>query len=399
MVTAGVFLLARCSPILEYAPNTLIFITLMGGLTAFFAATTGLFQNDLKKVIAYSTCSQLGYMVFACGVSSYGVAIFHLATHAFFKALLFLGAGSVIHGVGDEQDMRKMGGLRRTLPFTYSMMLIGSLALMGFPFLAGFYSKDVILEVVYAKHNIVAHLAYWLGTFAAFFTAFYSIRLLFLTFLTETNGRRIIIENSAESGWKMLLPLAILAIPSIFVGFLAKDFFVGPGTDVWGTSLYINPFSFQFFDAEFLSLLYKLTPVIFSFLGFLSGYLIYLCNMKWLYELKLTTLGNFVYNFFNKKWFIDRFYNQFVGQVLLKQGFSFTYKSIDRGIIEIFGPYGIASQANKTSTKLIMLQTGNLYHYTFLFLIGCSLILFFLIVNKLLIPLTLLFLMIFILFI
>jgi len=169
MVTAGVFLLGRCSPIFEYAPNALVVVTVVGAMTCFFAASVGLVQNDLKRVIAYSTCSQLGYMVFACGLSNYSVGVFHLANHAFFKALLFLGAGSVIHAVSDEQDMRKMGGLKKLLPFTYGMMLIGSLSLMGMPFLTGFYSKDVILEVAYAKYSLPGHFAYWLGSMGAFF--------------------------------------------------------------------------------------------------------------------------------------------------------------------------------------------------------------------------------------
>ena len=183
MVTAGIFLLARCSPLFEYAPNALIFVAIIGALTAFFAAATGLLQNDIKRVIAYSTCSQLGYMVFACGLSNYSVGIFHLANHAFFKALLFLSAGSVIHALSDEQDMRKMGGLRKLLPFTYAMIFIGSLSLMGFPFLTGFYSKDVILELTYAKYTSLSYIIYWLGTISAFLTAFYSIRLIYLVFL------------------------------------------------------------------------------------------------------------------------------------------------------------------------------------------------------------------------
>jgi proton-translocating NADH-quinone oxidoreductase chain L len=187
MVTAGVFLIARCSPVFEYAPAVLSIVTVVGAMTAFFAATTGLLQNDMKKVIAYSTCSQLGYMVFACGLSNYHVGVFHLANHAFFKALLFLGAGCVIHAVGDEQDMRKMGGLAKILPFTYGMMLIGSLSLMGMPFLTGFYSKDVILEVAYGSYTNAGHFAYVLGSMAAFLTAFYSFRLLYLTFLSKPN--------------------------------------------------------------------------------------------------------------------------------------------------------------------------------------------------------------------
>ena len=188
MVTAGVFLLARSSPIYEYIPLILNIITIVGASTAFFAATIGLVQNDLKKVIAYSTCSQLGYMVFACGLSNYFVGVFHLINHAFFKALLFLGAGSIIHAVADEQDMRKIGGIKNLIPFTYSMMIIGSLALIGFPFLTGFYSKDIILEIAYGKYSYFGHFSFYLGTIGAFFTAFYSTRLLYLTFLSKPNG-------------------------------------------------------------------------------------------------------------------------------------------------------------------------------------------------------------------
>ena len=198
MVTAGVFLVVRCSYIIEFSAVALILITLVGACTAFFAATTGLFQNDIKRVIAYSTCSQLGYMIFACGLSSYEVGIFHLSNHAFFKALLFLGAGSVIHALADEQDLRKMGGLKQILPFSYAIMIIGSLALMGFPFLAGFYSKDVILEVSFAKYTLAAHFSFILGVLAAFCTAFYSVRVLFLVFLSQANGNKNIIFNAHE---------------------------------------------------------------------------------------------------------------------------------------------------------------------------------------------------------
>lgn len=378
MVTAGVFLIARCSPLFELAPNVLMLVTCIGGITAFFAATTGLLQNDLKKVIAYSTCSQLGYMIFACGVSNYAVAIFHLANHAFFKALLFLGAGSVIHGVSDEQDMRKMGGLRRLLPFTYAMMLIGSLALMGFPFLTGFYSKDVILEVAYAKYTTFGHFAYWLGCFAAFCTAFYSLRLLYLTFLAEPNGKRPIIENAHESGWKILLPLGILAIPSIFIGYLTKDFFIGLGTDFWGFSIFQNPQTFQLVDAEFLSHFYKLIPLILSLSGAFLAYFLYMLNMKNLYMLKTSILGKKFYHFLNRKWYFDRIYNEVISQPILNMGFNFTYKFIDRGIIENFGPYGFTKYINDASKIVLKSQSGYLYHYTFIILLATTFLLFFL---------------------
>jgi NADH-ubiquinone oxidoreductase chain 5 len=231
MVTAGVFLLCRCSPLLQYAPNISSLITIMGGMTAFLAATTGLLQNDLKKVIAYSTCSQLGYMVFSAGLSSYSVSMFHLSNHAFFKALLFLGAGSVIHALSDEQDMRKMGGLLKILPFTYIIMLIGSLALMGFPFLTGFYSKDVILEIAYGSFTLEGRFVHTLGSFAAFFTAYYSLRLLTLTFLRPVNGNRVVYEHAHESPFSMTFPLFILSLASLFVGYVTRDMMIGMGTD------------------------------------------------------------------------------------------------------------------------------------------------------------------------
>jgi NADH-ubiquinone oxidoreductase chain 5 len=231
MVTAGVFLIVRCSPIFEYSIDVLSIITFFGACTSFFAAVTGLLQNDLKRVIAYSTCSQLGYMLFACGLSNYSVGIFHLANHAFFKALLFLSAGVVVHAVKDEQDIRKMGGLSKIMPFTYSSMFIGSLSLMGFPFLSGFYSKDVILEIAFSKFTVIGHFAYWLGLIAAFFTAFYSIRLLFLVFLSNANGFRPTILAVQDGGFKLLLPIAILVLPTIFIGFFTKDMFIGLGTN------------------------------------------------------------------------------------------------------------------------------------------------------------------------
>jgi len=230
MVTAGVFLICRCSPLLEYAPNISSLIAIMGGLTAFFAATTGLLQNDIKRVIAYSTCSQLGYMVFAAGLSSYAVSIFHLSNHAFFKALLFLGAGSVIHALADEQDMRKMGGMLKVLPFTYTAMLVGSMALMGFPFLTGFYSKDVILEIAYGSFSFESRFVHTLGDLAAFFTAFYSTRLLSLTFIGPINGNKIVFESAHEPSFPMAFPLGMLSIGSIFIGYLSRDMMIGAGT-------------------------------------------------------------------------------------------------------------------------------------------------------------------------
>lgn len=221
MVTAGVFLIIRSAPLFEKTPLALVFVTIIGALTAFFAATSGLVQNDLKKVIAYSTCSQLGYMVMVCGISNYSTSLFHLMNHAFFKALLFLSAGSIIHAVGDEQDLRKMGGLLKSIPFTYVMVLIGSLSLMGFPYLTGFYSKDLILELVFDKYYVA--FAYWLGSISALLTAFYSIRLIYLTFLTNPNSKKEILIYTHESSLNILFPLFFLALGSIFVGYLTKE--------------------------------------------------------------------------------------------------------------------------------------------------------------------------------
>jgi proton-translocating NADH-quinone oxidoreductase chain L len=303
MVTAGIFLISRCSPLFELTSVVLNIVTIFGALTAFFAATTGLLQNDLKRVIAYSTCSQLGYMLFACGVSNYSVGVFHLFNHAFFKALLFLSAGSVIHAVSDEQDMRKMGGLLKLIPFTYAMILVGSCSLMGVPFLTGFYSKDVILEVAFSRYNNIGHFAYWLGVGAAFFTAFYSTRLLFLTFLVKPNGFKIITLNAHESPVRMVLPLVVLSVPSIIIGFLFKDMFIGLGTDFWGNAIYISSTNFTQIEAEFMPQFFKLVPLVTVTTSVVLAYVFYSYYLNLLFWFKITTVGNFFYNFLNRKWF------------------------------------------------------------------------------------------------
>nr|UAX20291.1 Nad5 [Alaria esculenta] len=374
MVTAGVFLLARCSPLLEYCPKALTIISVVGGMTAFFAATTALVQNDLKRVIAYSTCSQLGYMVFACGLSNYSVAVFHLGNHAFFKALLFLGAGSVIHAVGDEQDMRKMGGLRRLLPFTYSMMVIGSLALMGMPFLTGFYSKDVILEVGYATYSNASHFAYWLGSLAAFCTAFYSIRLLALCFLSEPNGSRSLLLSASEGGWPMGLVLGILALPSMFIGYLGRDLFIGLGTDFWGNALFCMPTNLSIIDAEFMSTDVKNFPLCCSVIGGLASFLLYRGYNYNLFLWKTSFLGRKFYTFLNRKWLFDKVYNEVITQNLLDFGYHFTYKSIDRGLIESLGPFGLSNVLLDQVNKVRLWHSGYLYHY--LVILGWSNLLF-----------------------
>jgi len=380
MVTAGVYLVARCSPIFEYSILTLKIITIIGALTAFFASTVGLVQNDMKKIIAYSTCSQLGYMFFACGLSNYSLGVFHLSNHACFKALLFLGAGSVIHAMGDEQDIRKMGGLRRILPYTYTMFLIGSLALIGFPFLTGFYSKDVILEIAFASFNEVGHFAYWLGTIGASFTAFYSTRLIYFTFLSETNAHKNVILHAHDAPLRMALPLGILALGSIFIGYLTKDMFIGLGSHFWNNAIYIHPQNIQMIDAEFLPTIFKLLPVIFSISGLSLAFILYHFNFKFFYQLKISKIGLFFYNFLNKKWFFDKIYYEFINQNILQISYNTTYKLIDKGIIEFFGPYGLLHLFSNWSKKIIFLQTGYIYHYSLLiflsliFLIGLLLI-------------------------
>jgi NADH-ubiquinone oxidoreductase chain 5 len=363
MVTAGVFLLCRCSPLLQFAPNISFVITLLGGMTAFLAATTGLLQNDLKRVIAYSTCSQLGYMVFAAGLSSYSVSVFHLSNHAFFKALLFLGAGSIIHAMGDEQDMRKMGGLVKILPFTYSTMVIGSLALMGFPFLTGFYSKDLILELSYGSFTVEGRFVHILGTLAAFFTAYYSTRLLSLTFLRSPNGNRYFYEHAHESPLPMTIPLFLLSFGSMFIGYLSRDMFVGMGSDFWGNALFTLPSKQYTLESEWLDASVKMIPLIFSFSGAGLAIFHYLSAFDFLYSLKKTSFGRSLYTFLNRKWFFDKIYNEWISQSLLNVAYKQTYQNMDRG-----------TQIYLYVNKLTQLSLGFTFH--FLFLIIASLMIF-----------------------
>ena len=374
MVTAGVYLVTRCSPIFEYSVFSLKVITVIGASTAFFASTVGLVQNDFKKIVAYSTCSQLGYMFFACGLSNYSAAIFHLSNHAYFKALLFLCSGAVIHAMKDEQDIRKMGGLRRIMPYTYMMFLIGSLSLMGFPFLTGFYSKDFILEVSFSSFDETGHFSYWLGTVGAFFTAFYSTRLLFFSFLSETNAHKNVIKDAHDVPFAMGLPLGILALGSIFVGYLSKDLFIGLGTNFWNNSIFIHPTHNYTIDAEFLYPFFKLLPVILSFCGLFSALYLYLFQFKFLYDLKTSSYGLVFYNFLNRKWFFDKLYTELVNQHVLNVGYTFTYKMYDKGLFELCGPYGFISFFSFLSQFIIKLQTGFIYHYSLIILVSVLLL-------------------------
>lgn len=369
MVTAGVFMIIRCSPLYEQSPFALFVITIMGASTAFFAATTGLVQNDLKKVIAYSTCSQLGYMVFSCGLSNYSVSLFHLLNHGYFKALLFLSAGSVIHAVADQQDMRQLGGLRKFLPFTYSAMLIGSLSLMGFPFLTGFYSKDVILEVAFASYSVSGTFAHWLGCISAFFTSFYSFRLLYNTFIKDTNIPRSIFEHVHDAPLAIGLPLFILAYASIFVGYLTRDMMIGLGTNFWNNSLAISIYGTNsLLDAEFLPYYIKLVPVIFSIVGALLALYLYHSCPFFLYHFTFKVRP--LYIFLNKKWFFDKVYNDYVVPSILAFGYSVSFKLLDKGLIEYLGPLGLANFFTRVSSAFSRYQTGYIYHYGFSMFLG-----------------------------
>jgi proton-translocating NADH-quinone oxidoreductase chain L len=371
MVTAGVFMIARCSPLFEYAPTSLSVVTFVGGMTCFFAATTGLLQNDLKRVIAYSTCSQLGYMVFACGISNYNVGVFHLMNHAFFKALLFLSAGSVIHALADQQDMRKMGGVVQLLPFTYSMMLIGSLSLAGIPFLTGFYSKDVILETAFASYTISGNFAYWLGSLSVLFTSIYSFRLIFKTFLTPSNAYLKTLEKAHDAPFLMAFPLILLALGSIVVGFLGKDMMIGLGSNFWGNSLFVLPHNLSLLESEYIPQPQKMIPLSLIILGIIIAY-IFSFYPKNAYFLKTSYLGLKIYHFLNKRWFFDKLYNDLVGEKTLYFGYHISFKTLDKGFFEILGPYGISQFFQRSTRYIANFQTGMIYHYAVVILIGLT---------------------------
>ncbi|KAG2228762.1 hypothetical protein INT48_007545, partial [Thamnidium elegans] len=314
LVTAGSYLLIRSSPLLEYAPTVLLVITIIGASTAFFAATCGLVQNDIKRIIAFSTISQLGYMVMAIGLSQYNVALAHTLFHAYFKALLFLGAGSVIHAFGDIQDVRKMGGLINFLPFTYAVMLVGTLSLLATPFLTGFYSKDLIIELAYGQYSFSGTYAYILGSVTAGLTAFYSFRLISLVFLTKPNGNKQNYLNSHEASITVIIPLAVLAIFSIFFGYVTSDLFVGIGSDFFANTIFIHPNNISLVEAEFsMNFIFKLLPTIFSLAGTLFALYLYNYNPHFIDSLVENNLG-------------------------LQFGYNIS-KEIDRGVIELIGPY------------------------------------------------------------
>ena len=373
MVTAGVFMVARLSPIFELAPTALVVVTFIGALTAFFAATVGLVQNDIKRVIAYSTCSQLGYMFVACGIGAYGVAIFHLFTHAFFKALLFLGAGSVIHAMHHEQDMRNMGGLRTKIPLTFWAMTIGTLALtgVGIPHLigfAGFHSKDAIIEAAYAAHT-PSNYAFWTLVVAALMTSFYSWRLVFLTFFGETRADHHTFDHAHESPPTMLIPLGVLSVGAIAAGFVFKDYFIGHHeAEFWAASLFRNESNHILHAMHEIPAWVGFAPLIAMLTGFAIAWVYYI-KAPWL---PAATAKAFrpLYLFLLNKWYIDELYDW----LFVKPAFAlgrFFWKAGDGAVID--GTInGTAASVAAVTGRVVKLQTGYMYHYAFVMLIGVA---------------------------
>jgi len=376
MVTAGVFLIVRCSPIFEYSPLTLNIITIVGMTTAFFAATIALVQTDIKKIIAYSTCSQLGYMFFAAGVGAYNVAMFHLFTHAFFKALLFLGSGSVIHSFKDEQDINQMGAIYKKLPYTWILMIIGTLALTGFPFLSGFYSKDAIIEFAYLRGNTVGYYAAGVGILTALLTSIYSWRLIFKTFHGTYNNQKVKIEEMHESPVVMLIPLIILAIGAIFAGFLFKDLFIGHGGEnhFWGDSIkFLNPLSTNHPPLWVI----LITPML-VLLSIPISYYLFVKNKE--LPNQFAQSNKPLYNFLVNKWYFDELYDIIFIQTSKKLGL-FLWKVMDIKIIDKFGPDGFSLMIKNLSLRASKFQSGFIYQYAFMILIGLSALLTFLILQ------------------
>ena len=376
MVTAGVFLVVRCSPIYEYSELALNVITIVGMSTAFFAATVALVQTDIKKIIAYSTCSQLGYMFFAAGVGAYNVAMFHLFTHAFFKALLFLGSGSVIHAFKDEQNINKMGGVWKKLPYTYTLMIIGTLALTGFPFLSGFYSKDAIIEFAYLRGNTTGYYAAGIGIITAFLTSIYSWRLIFKTFHGDYNNKDIKIEETHESPLVMLIPLIFLSIGSIFAGYTFKELFLGYGgmNNFWQESIFfLQPLSTGHPPFWFL----VLTPIL-VILSIPVAYYLFVKNKN--LSNQIANVNKPLYQFLINKWYFDEVYDVLFVIPSKKIGL-FLWKFFDIKIIDGFGPDGISSFIKKCSLKANKFQSGFIYQYAFVMLLGFSALLTFLIVK------------------
>lgn len=370
MVTAGVFMVARMSPLFELAPTALTVVTFFGATTAFFAATVGLVQNDIKRVIAYSTCSQLGYMFVALGVGAYGAGVFHLFTHAFFKALLFLGAGSVIHAVSGEQDMRKMGGLWKKIPVTYWTMMIGTLALTGFPLTAGYYSKDAIIESAFVAHNAFSGYAFVLVVAAALMTSFYSWRLVFMTFHGKPRASDEVMSHVHESPLVMTIPLYALSIGALFAGMVFANQFIGEGYDhFWKGALFTGPENHILHEIHGVPALVKYSPFIMMVIGFLVAYWFYIRSPET--PKRLAAEQPVLYRFLLNKWYFDEIYDflfvrpaKWLGRFLWKKG--------DGWLIDGFGPDGISARVVDVTNRVVRLQSGYVYHYAFAMLIGVA---------------------------
>ncbi len=370
MVTAGVFLVARCSPLFELSSAALLVVTIIGAITAFFAATVGVAQNDIKRVIAYSTCSQLGYMFVALGVGAYGVAIFHLFTHAFFKALLFLGSGSVIHAMSDEQDMRRMGGLYPHLKLTWAMMLIGTLALTGFPLTAGFFSKDAVIEAAFVGQNAAAGFAFTLLVVAAFLTSFYSWRLMFMTFHGKSRASAEVMSHVHESPNVMLVPLYILAAGAIFAGIVFAGQFIGHHeAEFWAQSLFRAESNNVIEELHNVPFWVKASPFVAMVLGFGLSWYFYIRRPE--IPGQLAAQHGVLYRFLLNKWYFDEIYDALLVNPAKRLGY-FLWKRGDGWLIDGFGPDGVAARVVDITNRIVRLQTGYVYHYAFAMLIGVA---------------------------
>jgi NADH-quinone oxidoreductase subunit L len=376
MVTAGVFLVARMSPLFELSHDALTVVTVIGAITAFFAATVGLVQNDIKRVIAYSTCSQLGYMFVALGVGAYGAAIFHLFTHAFFKALLFLCAGSVIHAVDGEQDMRHMGGLRPHIKWTFRMMLLGTLAItgVGIPFtpvgFAGFFSKDVIIEATYASHSAVSGFAFSMLVIAALFTSFYSWRLMFMTFFGKPRASADVMHHVHESPMVMLVPLFLLAVGAVLAGVVFEGYFYGHHYgDFWKGSLFTLPENELLEEFHHVPAWVALSPFVAMVVGFVTAWYMYIKNPS--APKKLAESQWLLYQFLLNKWYFDEMYDFLFVRSSKALG-RFLWKKGDVATIDAYGPNGVASAVGGLTQRVVRLQSGYLYHYAFAMLIGVA---------------------------
>jgi NADH-quinone oxidoreductase subunit L len=368
MVTAGVFMVCRLSPLFEYAPTALGVVGIIGGTTAMFAASIGMAQPDIKKVVAYSTCSQLGYMFSAAAVSAYGAAIFHLFTHAFFKGLLFLCCGSVIHAMGGEQDMRRMGGLWRKTPITYATMWVGALSLSAIPFFSGYYSKDTILDAAWASGTAVGRYAWVLGTVGAFMTAFYISRVMFMTFHGEPRAGEEAIHHAHESPWVMLVPLIVLAIGAAFFGFLGYDFFVGHDrAGFWKSAILVLPQYDSLDAAEGNPLLVRYLPLIVAVIGIVVAYVFYVVDPR--IPVRLASQYRALYLFLLNKWYFDELYDWLFVRPAMLIGDGL-WKSGDGAVIDGLGPDGVAAVTRDLARQASRLQTGYLYHYAFAMMIG-----------------------------